>query len=548
MEGAATASRDGCGRSRCDVRDRDPRLLGAASRLARRRGHCARRVARASPSSLPGRRIRTGRLAAVAWAERSRIGGLIALAAVVVAVVGLVDLALIPLQAWRDSGVPGWYREQLGLDYEGLSGLPENWVYNTGDEENPIRRLVSTFLSPLASAYLFVVALIYVVSRPFRWYWGLLALLLYPALLFTHTRAAFAALAVGLVLLALAQRRIAPAVLAVASVAVGALFSSRTHPSVRRRAIRRKNSSGFVRTRSVIPGASDDPFAGNEASTDSHLRNLRDGVRVVIEHPQGYGLGNAGVVAKRTGVEIRAGESTYTELGVDAGIAGVAAFVLWSLALLVGLWRKEAWLAAAFAAVLFLGLQTDVIGVHWIAFTVWMAAGLALGTDARIQSGTRLRLDRVARVSGASDLSRGWRLERQPYSLRVAESAVERLECSACGRANRPGRKFCAGCGAPLAVVCAACGAANEPDEGFCGECGSRSTARLLPSVTRTRRRPASSGGVVSVLFADLVGFTSLAEGRDAEEVRELLSRYFETRAEWWSDTAGPWRSSSATR
>jgi hypothetical protein len=80
-----------------------------------------------------------------------------------------------------------------------------------------------------------------------------------------------------------------------------------------------------------------------------------------------------------TGVEIRAGESTYTELGVDAGVAGVAAFVLWSLALLVGLWRREAWVAAAFTAVLFLGLQTDVIGVHWIAFTVWFAGGLALG-------------------------------------------------------------------------------------------------------------------------------------------------------------------------
>jgi predicted ATPase/class 3 adenylate cyclase len=33
----------------------------------------------------------------------------------------------------------------------------------------------------------------------------------------------------------------------------------------------------------------------------------------------------------------------------------------------------------------------------------------------------------------------------------------------------------------------------------------------------------------VSVLFADLVGFTTLSEKRDAEEVRELLSRYFET-------------------
>ena len=34
----------------------------------------------------------------------------------------------------------------------------------------------------------------------------------------------------------------------------------------------------------------------------------------------------------------------------------------------------------------------------------------------------------------------------------------------------------------------------------------------------------------MSVLFADLVGFTSLSESRDAEEVRELLSRYFDPR------------------
>jgi len=33
----------------------------------------------------------------------------------------------------------------------------------------------------------------------------------------------------------------------------------------------------------------------------------------------------------------------------------------------------------------------------------------------------------------------------------------------------------------------------------------------------------------VSVLFVDLVGYTSLAESRDAEDVRDLLSRYFDT-------------------
>ena len=31
----------------------------------------------------------------------------------------------------------------------------------------------------------------------------------------------------------------------------------------------------------------------------------------------------------------------------------------------------------------------------------------------------------------------------------------------------------------------------------------------------------------MSVLFVDLVGFTSLSESRDAEDVRELLGRYF---------------------
>jgi O-Antigen ligase len=323
-----------------------------------------------------------GRLAAFAWEGRGRIGGLVVMSAVVVAVVGLLDLALVSLQAWRDSGVPGWYREQLGLDYEGLSGLPENWVYNTGDENNPMRRLVSTFLSPLASAYALVVALIYVASRPFRWWWGLLGLLLYVALLYTHTRAALAALAFGLVVLALAQRRIAPAVVAAGSIAVAALFLA-VYPSIGPSTRYTPEELEFLRANAQQQGdTSGDPFGGGEASTESHWRNLRDGVRVVIEHPQGHGLGNAGVVAKRTGVEIKAGESTYTELGVDAGIAGMLAFVLWNIALLAGLWRREAWLAAALATVLVIGLQTDVIGIHWIAFTVWLAAGLALGRAA----------------------------------------------------------------------------------------------------------------------------------------------------------------------
>ncbi|TMK79151.1 MAG: hypothetical protein E6G47_08735 [Actinobacteria bacterium] len=106
------------------------------------------------------------------------------------------------------------------------------------------------------------------------------------------------------------------------------------------------------------------------------------------------------------------------------------------------------------------------------------------------------------------------------------------MTCSACGSHNREGRKFCAECGALLAVACAACGAANEPGEKFCGECGSPLAGEPSP-VARTavpqRGSPAAERRLVSVLFADLVGFTTLSESRDSEEVRELLTRYFET-------------------
>src|SRR5437763_3736664 len=102
------------------------------------------------------------------------------------------------------------------------------------------------------------------------------------------------------------------------------------------------------------------------------------------------------------------------------------------------------------------------------------------------------------------------------------------MDCPSCGAENRAGRKFCAECGTPLALACPACGAANEPGERFCGECG-----QPLETAASTAPPPApppaeAERRLVTVLFADLVGFTELSEGRDAEEVRELLSRYFE--------------------
>ena len=101
--------------------------------------------------------------------------------------------------------------------------------------------------------------------------------------------------------------------------------------------------------------------------------------------------------------------------------------------------------------------------------------------------------------------------------------------CSNCGTANEGGRKFCKECASPLAVVCSNCGTANTPDAKFCGECASPlGGAAATPVLSAPAPAPVTERRVVTVLFADLVGFTPFAEERDAEEVRDTLSRYFE--------------------
>jgi class 3 adenylate cyclase/tetratricopeptide (TPR) repeat protein len=101
------------------------------------------------------------------------------------------------------------------------------------------------------------------------------------------------------------------------------------------------------------------------------------------------------------------------------------------------------------------------------------------------------------------------------------------MRCHACGTENEEGRKFCGECGASLSTVCSACGTRNSPGAKFCGECG----ATLGTASPRAAQapEPLAERRLVSVLFADLVGFTTVAEARDAEDVRELLSRYFDT-------------------
>lgn len=290
---------------------------------------------------------------------------------------GLVDVYLVPLSWWRDSGVPGWFSEQLGLDYRCLSGLPENWILNT-DEASPARRLVSTFLSPLATGYVLVVVLLLLVAARTRPWTVALGLVASAGLLWTHTRAAFLALAAGLLVLAWLRRSWLPAALAAGSVVVSAAFVA-AFPAIGPETTYSSSELACLREQAAVQGVdSNDPFSAGESSTASHLRALRDGLETVARHPWGYGLGNAGVSASRTGVDVKAGESTYTELGVDLGLGGLVAFAAWLVALALALRRRSAWLTAAVAAVAALGLQTDVIGIHWLAVVLFALAGAAL--------------------------------------------------------------------------------------------------------------------------------------------------------------------------
>ena len=122
----------------------------------------------------------------------------------------------------------------------------------------------------------------------------------------------------------------------------------------------------------------------------------------------------------------------------------------------------------------------------------------------------------------------------------VALRQVEEDECAAQRvRARRPTANGSVSTAADRWLPHVWNGAQLEQLSRFCPDCGSPVGAAIAPGVA-----PASAVATtepsqqvaafstelrhVSVLFCDLVGFTPLAEQRDPEEVRELLSGYFE--------------------
>jgi class 3 adenylate cyclase len=123
--------------------------------------------------------------------------------------------------------------------------------------------------------------------------------------------------------------------------------------------------------------------------------------------------------------------------------------------------------------------------------------------------------------------------------------------CATCSTENPPDTKFCLNCGSRMG--CPTCGSPIVPGAHFCGNCGTRLIAGDDAGRASVSTASGSAGGpaigagpatrpggvgtgaahtterrVVNVLFADLVGFTTISATRDPETIRELQSRYFE--------------------
>ena len=117
------------------------------------------------------------------------------------------------------------------------------------------------------------------------------------------------------------------------------------------------------------------------------------------------------------------------------------------------------------------------------------------------------------------------------------------LTCPNCSHKNLEDAKFCQSCGQALDRICTNCDTQNEADAKFCRSCGkaldlippSTDEARLTalqeaaPKGLQEKMRSSSSQiegerKPVTILFADIVGSTAMAEKLDPEEWREIIN------------------------
>jgi class 3 adenylate cyclase/tetratricopeptide (TPR) repeat protein len=119
------------------------------------------------------------------------------------------------------------------------------------------------------------------------------------------------------------------------------------------------------------------------------------------------------------------------------------------------------------------------------------------------------------------------------------------MRCPQCGHDNPDGVKFCGECGTRIEGLCPSCGTSNPPANKFCYQCGqalapppmpaarfaspqSYTPPHLAEKILTSRTALAGERKQVTVLFADVSGFTAISEQLDPEEVHQLMNRAFE--------------------
>ena len=126
------------------------------------------------------------------------------------------------------------------------------------------------------------------------------------------------------------------------------------------------------------------------------------------------------------------------------------------------------------------------------------------------------------------------------------------MKCPKCLAENPEGMKFCVECGKKLEIICPKCSFSNSPIFKFCGECGhnlsisSEAKPKELPfneklakiqkylpkdltqKILAQRDKIEGERKQVTVMFCDMVGFTSLTEKLGSEQMYSIMEEVYE--------------------
>lgn len=311
------------------------------------------------------------------WTCKALLGSIVA-----VSLFGLWELWFVPTGDWIDWGVKG-FTSWLGYNYGGPGGLPENFFQAT-ETGLGLRRMVSTYISPLGLAYtglllVPVCAVLVSIKQAERelpgWLrWSALVLLV-TGILFSVTRGALFVMVLQFALLALLFRTkrmfalsgtvvIAVAFVLIEYVNIGPLVTFKldiVRPPAGKALIEYVTTAATIVTTAITTGASSDagerpqgsaaasPTARSGAgknqepedstrsaelvermisredpSTRGHIAALRAGANYVMQHPFGTGLGSS---IPRFGDAEGPAESALLAVYGEMGLAGGTLYV-----------------------------------------------------------------------------------------------------------------------------------------------------------------------------------------------------------------------------